>query len=109
MKSIPILVKFAKNKSIFYTANELFYKLREMPIVWSWGLTAPKFYFKRILTFRVSGHHFKGLVAIAVNSSDLFCIRLIKEDKIIHSFDDIYIDCLVATIDDAVERIPAYK
>jgi hypothetical protein len=83
--------------------------LRRLQTVWSWGAHAWTRMNDCCLRFTVHGHHHKGHVYLAVNGSDLFDIVLTSNRGTIKTtMTDIYVDCLVDTIDREVERIPAY-
>ena len=62
------------------------------------------------LTFKVSGHLFKGWVKITLNGMDYYDIQFIGQKGVVkHEIKDV--DCFSMTdmIDEYVERIPAYK
>jgi hypothetical protein len=84
--------------------------VRPNPVVWSWGAHAWTKMNDFCLRFKVNGHHHKGYVYLVVNGSDLFDIYLTKNnDKITKIIDDVYIENLIRSIDEAVERLPSYK
>ncbi len=78
--------------------------------VWSWaarGWTAIDEY---TLRFRVSGHHHKGYVQVFLNGMDTYDIKLLKlNGDVKKEFKGVFFDEMVNIIDEAVEKIPAYK
>jgi hypothetical protein len=80
-----------------------------MTKVWSWGSHAWKGG-DNFLTFRVTGHLFRGVVKITLNSLDLYDIELMKLNGTVEkTINNIYNDQLTDVIDRVVERIPQYK
>lgn len=80
------------------------------PIVWSWGFSKATLYNGKVLGFNVSGHHHKGKVFLVINGSDLFEIYFTTHTgTILQVQRDVYIEDLTTTIDNVVEKIPAYK
>ena len=61
------------------------------------------------LSFKVQGHHFKGVVNIALNGADLFDVYYTKKNVIQDIQTDVYIEDLIDTIDRKVEYIKEYK
>ena len=80
-----------------------------LPIVWSWGFENPVA-IKDGLQFQVNGFKHQGLLRIQLNEGeDLFEVHLIDEnDKEVNVIKSIYIDNLISTIDDAVEKTENY-
>lgn len=94
----------------FDDMNGLVKQLSRLVTVMSWGAHGWRKMNSHVLRFMVRGHHHSGHVYIIPNQSDLFDIYLTtSRGTIKHKFEDIFIDELVPTIDEAVERIPAYK
>lgn len=93
----------------FDDMNGLVTELRKLQTVWSWGADQWMKMNSHCLRFRVNGHHHRGHVYLAVNGRDLFDVVLTSgRGTIRHTMTDIHLDDLVDTIDQAVERIPAY-
>ena len=62
------------------------------------------------LKFQVKGHLFRGLVMIGVNGLDLFEVFLVdSQGTITCEMLNIYIDELIDSIDERVEKISNYK
>lgn len=55
------------------------------------------------LSFKVQGFKFLGDVSITLMSNDTYTIRLIKHQKIVKEFTNIYFDEMVDLIDGEVE------
>lgn len=101
---------FTKTHREFYSMQELVNTIQRLAAVWSWGAHAWTKMNSHCLRFMVQGHHHKGHVYIVVNGDDLFDIYLTtSRGTIKHIMTDIYVDMLIETIDEKVERIPAYK
>lgn len=84
--------------------------IRPNPIVWSWGASAWTKMNDYCLRFAVNGHHHKGHVYVVVNGADLFDIYLTNNAGTIKAvMTDIYLEDFLDTVDNKVERIPAYK
>lgn len=78
--------------------------------VWSWGARNFTNLHNKALLFRVSGHHFKGIVAITLNGSDLYDFHLLNRNRdVIYSDTDIFFEDLVERIDKKIEWIADYK
>ena len=78
--------------------------------VMSWGFHNAKA-IEDGLAFNVQGFKFKGRVEITYDESwDLFDIRLVNEDgSIKEQVEGVFVDGIVSTIDNMVERTPDYK
>lgn len=78
--------------------------------VMSWGFHNAKA-IEDGLAFNVQGFKFKGRVEITYDESwDLFDIRLVNEDGgIKEQVEGVFVDGIVSTIDNMVERTPDYK
>lgn len=108
MKNISEINK--DNYSRFEDMSQLVRGMTKNPKVWSWGARGWTGIAGKILKFRVSGHLFKGVVYVGVNGKDLFDIYLTNlKGDIKQEINDIYIDDLIDTIDQKVERIADYK
>jgi hypothetical protein len=94
----------------FDSMKELYMAIRNDVRVWTWAARGWKNIGNKFLQFRVSGHHHKGLVVLAVNGSDLFDIYFCNlRGEVKQEINDIYLEDLIETIDNKVERIPQYK
>ena len=84
----------------------------QMTVIMSWGVDPSK---ARVIDngmeIYVQGFLHKGFVQITLNEgTDLFEIALLSEEREIVKFiDGIYLDCLVDTIDRAVEKCDNYE
>ena len=84
----------------------------QMTVIMSWGLDPSK---ARVIDngmeIYVQGFLHKGFVQITLNEgTDLFEIKLLSEERETVKFiDGIYLDCLVDTIDRAVEKCDNYE
>jgi hypothetical protein len=77
---------------------------------WSWGAQAFKNFEHKALRMKVNGHHHKGHVYIFLNGSDLYNVILTSvKGTFIEEITDLYFDQLFDTIDEKIEKIPAYK
>lgn len=75
-------------------------------VIWSWGLTDPKALGNNEgLIFSVNGFKHKGKVKVTYNVGlDLFIVILLdNHNNELQRFEDVYFDCLVDIIDEAVE------
>lgn len=70
--------------------------------VWSWGANSWKV-IPNGLSFKVQGFKFLGNVSITLMSNDTYTIQLIKQQKIVKEFTNIYFDEMVDLIDGEVE------
>ena len=79
-----------------------------MNILFSWGFRHP-IAIKNGLRFYVNGFKHQGWVEVVYDEGwDLFTIRLIKGGKMVKEIEQVYVDSLVSTIDDAIERTADY-
>ena len=84
--------------------------IRRLEKVWSWGADGWTRMNSHCLRFRVRGHLHSGHVYLAVNGHDLFDVIITSNRGTIkETVEGIDLDMLVDTIDELVERIPAYK
>ncbi len=82
----------------------------QIVLVMSWGFHNAKA-IEDGIAFQVQGFKFNGRVEITYDEGwDLFDIRLINEDgSIKEQVEGVYVDGIVSTIDNMVERTPDYK
>lgn len=80
----------------------------DLMVVFSWGFRNPVA-IKNGLRFYVNGFKHQGWVEIVYDEGwDLFTIRLIKGGKLVKEIEQVYVDSLVNTIDNAIERTADY-
>lgn len=104
------LTVFAKTHRPFDDMRGLVKALIPLVIVQTWGAHYWYRMSPNILRFTVDGRHHRGHVYLITNQSDLFDIFITtNRGTIKHKFEDIFLDSLVDTIDEVVERIPEYK
>jgi hypothetical protein len=97
------------NLAIVNTIKNQLYAFGKMK-VWSWGTRNFVAMDEYTLRFRVSGHHHKGYVQIFLNGMDTYDIKLLKlNGDVKKEFKGIFFDEMTNVIDEAVEKIPAYK
>ena len=93
-------------------ANYIMQILRSQLVnVLSWGFHSPETLpNNRGLKFLVNGYLHQGTVEVVYNDAlDLFEVRTLNNDgSIKESTEDVYLDCLVNTIDGMVERTSDY-
>ena len=78
--------------------------------VWSWGACNWVALDEYTLRFKVSGHHHKGFVTVFLTGMDDYTVKLLKRDgTVVKEITGVYCDNLTDVIDEAVEKIPAYK
>jgi hypothetical protein len=84
-------------------------------IVMSWGVSQKvvdcldKQRFCSVFRMKVSGHHHKGFVYIALNFLDLYDVYYTKMDgTIVDKHENVYFDQLQEVIDNRIERIKYY-
>lgn len=81
-------------------------------VIWSWGFHNPKALPNdEGLIFRVNGFKHQGFVKVIYNEGkDLFVVILLdNEHNELQLINDVYFDCLVDVIDEAVERTTDYE
>ena len=77
-------------------------------VMFSWGFRNP-IAIKNGLRFYVNGFKHQGWVEVVYDEGwDLFTVRLIKGGKLVKEIEQVYVDMLVSTIDNAVERTADY-
>jgi hypothetical protein len=82
---------------------------RNMNIFWSWGVTTKANFNNKGLLLKVSGHHHKGYVLITLAWDDTYTVDIIStHGNVKDTYTEIYVDNLVETIDDRIERIEKY-
>ncbi len=80
----------------------------DLMAIYSWRFCKPVA-IKNGLRFHVNGFKHQGWVEVVYDEGwDLFTIRLIKGGKLVRSIEQVYVDSLVSTIDQAVERTADY-
>ena len=79
-------------------------------IILSWGFNSP-IRLENGLKFNVQGYIHSGWVEVLYNEgNDLFDVSLLNPDGTVKKREtDVYLDCLVDTIDGMVERTPDYR
>ena len=99
-----------KNYREFYSMEELVKTIARTMKVMSWGAHAWTKMNKSLLRFKVQAHRHKGHIYIAVNFLDLFDVFITTvQGNIVKTFENVYIEDLITTIDNEIERIPEYK
>ena len=84
----------------------------ELGIVASWGLDPETIQpIKRGIKFHVQGFKHTGMVHIVLNEGeDLFEIELVSDEGVtIESHKSIFLDNMISTIDNAVEKVEDYE
>ena len=84
----------------------------QMTVIMSWGIDPGQA--KVIdsgMEIHVQGFIHTGFVQITINEgTDLFEIKLLSEErKLVKFIDDVYLDCLISTIDENVEKCDNYE
>ena len=94
-------------------ANYIMQILRsQLVVVFSWGFHSPKALpNNKGLKFGVNGYLHQGEVEVIYNAgADLFIVNTLNNDgSIKQEITDVYLDCLVETIDGMVERTHDYE
>lgn len=81
----------------------------QIMVVWSWGFNSP-IAVENGLRFKVEGFKFRGVVEVKYNEGwDLFDISFIKVGKVVKVIEGVYLDTLVETIDNYVEKTSDYE
>lgn len=84
----------------------------QMTVIMSWGLDLSK---ARVIDYGmeiyVQGFLHKGFVQITLNEgTDLFEIKLLSEERDTVKFiEDVFLDCLVNTLDENIEKCENYE
>ena len=84
----------------------------QMTVIMSWGLDPSK---ARVIDngmeVHVQGFLHTGFVQITLNEgTDLFEIKLLSEERELVKFiEDVYLDCLVKTLDENIEKCENYE
>lgn len=84
----------------------------QMTVIMSWGVDPSK---ARVIDngmeIHVQGFLHKGFVQITLNEgTDLFEIKLLSEERETVKFiEDVYLDCLVNTLDENIEKCENYE
>jgi hypothetical protein len=91
------------------TANYIYKILRsQLMIMFSWGFHNPRA-IENGLEFCTCGFKHHGTVSVEITPLDEFRITLKKKGQVVKVIDGVYVDNLVAVIDDAVERTSDYE
>jgi hypothetical protein len=97
-------------KREFNPAETLKVLQQNIMILWSW---APRGYTNLrdlALIFRVSARRHKGYVVITLDWNDTYIVTLMRlNGTITKTFEGVYFDQLVETIDNEIERISEYS
>ena len=98
-----------QNQTTMELANYILSVLRtDLTVMFSWGFRYP-IAIRNGLRFRVNGFKHQGWVEVVYDEGwDLFTIRLIKGGKLVKEIEQVYVDMLVNTIDNAIERTADY-
>lgn len=96
-----------------YDIQEIFRLIKRSGYIYmSWGMRSAVIEVEnKSLRFRVNGHHHKGTVHIVLDFMDTFTIyytTLIK-NEIVKIKEGIYIEDLINTLDNDIEKISKYK
>lgn len=97
---------YIRDERDVFEVNDVYRVIRSGgSITWSWGMSSPKNFHDRALTFSVNGFKHKGIVAITYNRvPDLFNVELRnRQYNLVDKIDGVYIDQLVQVIDSMVE------
>ena len=84
----------------------------QMTVIMSWGLDSSK---ARVINngmeIFVQGFLHKGFVQLSLNEgTDLFDIKLLSEERELVKFiEDVFLDCLVNTLDKNIEKCENYE
>ncbi|MBQ8694633.1 MAG: hypothetical protein IJ513_03215 [Bacteroidaceae bacterium] len=84
----------------------------QMTIIMSWGLDPSKArVINKGMEIHVQGFLHKGFVQITLNEgTDLFEITLLSEERETVKFiEDVFLDCLVNTLDENIEKCENYE
>ena len=93
-----------------FNVAETFNLLKANPIwLMSWGARNFTSFESKALLFKVSGHHFRGIVLITLDYSDTYTITLLSTQwNVKKTIQFVYCDELSDTLDTVIERIPEY-
>ena len=81
----------------------------QLMVMFSWGFHNPVA-IENGLQFKVQGFKFKGIVEVVYNEGrDLFDVRFLKRNKVVNTIEGVFLDMLVDTIDDFVEKTSDYE
>lgn len=107
-EQLEFFKKAIENKRDF-DLKDLWYHMRKLTKVWSWGVEKIHFYENKLLGLKVNGHHFTGIVCITLNGNDTFNIDYWQEGVLLDTKNEIYIDQLIDVIDLDIEFIKSYS
>jgi hypothetical protein len=78
-------------------------------IVWSWGFNSPVALTDG-LQFKVQGFIFQGVIQIKYNEGkDLFYINFLKNNVLIDTRLDVYVEDLIQVLDNHIEKVENYN
>lgn len=107
MKPKFYLIEELTNTKRNFDVSELWQSLRRLVKVCSWG-ARPTNFRDKALCLKVDANHFDGVVVITLAGNDTFCVDYVKEQIILDSKENIYIEDLVDTIDLDIEYVKSY-
>ena len=77
-------------------------------LMWSWGFNSAVA-IEDGLQFKVQGFKFKGIVKVIYDHGmDLFDVQFVKDGEVEKTIEGVYVDELVETIDNYVEKTETY-
>ena len=114
MKNTQRKMETAENRDRSYELAMYIWSIlkTQMTVIMSWGLDPSK---ARVIDngmeIYVQGFLHKGFVQITLNEgTDLFEIKLLSEERELVKFiEDVYLDCLVNTLDENIEKCENYE
>ena len=114
MKSTQRNMKASENTNRNYELAMYIWQIlkTQMTIIMSWGIDPSK---ARVIDngieLHVRGFLHTGFVQITLNEgTDLFEIKLLSEERELVKFiEDVYLDCLVKTLDENIEKCENYE
>lgn len=103
------LIHITKDTRSFNLNETLAVLNMNKPIFWSWGVQSLSGFEDKVLFFKVSGHHHKGMVYITLDGNDTYIVTIATtHNNVLKTYKDVYFDMLVDVIDTHIERIPEY-
>ena len=83
---------------------------RSGAVLMSWGANNFVNYQNKVLAFKVNGHHHKGLVLISLAWNDTYTVTIAStQNNVKKTYNEVYFDMLVDTIDTHIEMVEEYK
>lgn len=77
--------------------------------LWSWGFNSPVNYSNKALSFKVQGHHHRGIVLITLAWNDTYTVRLLSTQwNVKETITEVYFDQLSELLDQKIERVKEY-